>query len=601
MMKGFQLGTYIFEEKLGEGGMAEVWRARNPLLNTQAAVKFLVPKLAGNPEIEKRFLAEGKRQAALQHPNIVSAFDFHYVDNRSYLVMRFVDGENLEQRLFKLQSPMSASEAVGVSRDVLSALEYAHAQGVVHRDIKPSNLLVENGGRVHVLDFGIALVLGEERLTRVGTAIGTPHYMSPEQIVGARTIDGRSDIYSFGCVLYQMLTQATPFDATEQDGNVDYIVKDKHLREQPAPPSKINAAIPEYLDKVILRCLAKKPEERYRTCADVLAALSGARPAAATAPGRTPTVIESVTRQPPLPPRPSHTTVQPQTAPPRPISVSVPPIVRTAPKTNAGKGPLWAGAGIAVVCLATAGYFATHRGSADPQPKPDRVGSQQTAKSVPEKPPGDQAPQLAVNRPAKTDGNLAGAKSQPPRGIPSPESGPGRATVTNPPVPVPKVPPVEPLNVDKLLSEGKMQLAEHKNPEARESFRQAADAGNAQAMVLLGVMYAQGLGGPKSDSDAANLFQQASGLGYASGSYNLGLMYEGDKGVAASPGNAARAALLYQKAVEQRGGNPSAAFRLGYLYEIGRGVPREPAKARRYYELSGIPEAKARLANLPPQ
>ena len=235
-MKGFQLGTYILEDKLGEGGMAEVWRARNPVLNTYAAVKFLVPRLAGNPDIEKRFLGEGKRQAALQHPNIVSAFDFHYVDNRSFLVMRYIDGENLDHRLFKLQAPMSLPEAAAISRDVLSALDYAHSQGVVHRDIKPSNLLIENGGRVHVLDFGIALVLGEDRLTRVGAAIGTPHYMSPEQIVGARNIDGRTDIYSFGCVLYQILTQATPFDATEQEGNVDYIVKDRHLREEPVPP-----------------------------------------------------------------------------------------------------------------------------------------------------------------------------------------------------------------------------------------------------------------------------------------------------------------------------------------------------------------------------
>src|SRR5580700_9539643 len=110
-MRGFQLGTYVLEDKLGEGGMAEVWRARNPLLNTYAAVKFLVPRLAGNPDIERRFLDEGKRQAALQHPNIVSAFDFHYVDNRSFLVMRYVDGENLEQRLFRLQGPVPLSEA----------------------------------------------------------------------------------------------------------------------------------------------------------------------------------------------------------------------------------------------------------------------------------------------------------------------------------------------------------------------------------------------------------------------------------------------------------------------------------------------------------
>ena len=292
-MRGFQLGTYVLEDKLGEGGMAEVWRARNPLLNTYAAVKFLVPRLAGNPDIERRFLGEGKRQAALQHPNIVSAFDFHYVDNRSFLVMRYVDGENLEQRLFRLQAPVPLSEATAISRDVLSALDYAHSQGVVHRDIKPSNLLIERNGRANVLDFGIALVLGQERLTRVDVAIGTAHYMSPEQIVGSRTIDGRTDIYSFGCVLYEILTHVAPYDGNEEDGLTDYVVKEKHLREEPVPPSQLNPAIPAQVERVILRCLAKKPDDRYRTCADVMADLSAPSPTPSFT-TRTPTVFEGV-------------------------------------------------------------------------------------------------------------------------------------------------------------------------------------------------------------------------------------------------------------------------------------------------------------------
>jgi len=605
MMKGFQLGSYILEEKLGQGGMAEVWKARNPVLNTYAAVKFLVPGLAGNPDIERRFLGEGKRQAALQHPNIVSAFDFHYVDNRSYLVMRYIDGESLEHRLFKLQAPMPLAEATAVSRDVLSALGYAHSEGVVHRDIKPSNLLIENGGRVHILDFGIALVLGEERLTRVGAAVGTPHYMSPEQIVGARTIDGRSDIYSFGCVLYQALTQVTPFDASEREGNVDYIVKDKHLREQPVPPAQINPAIPDYVERVILRCLAKKPDDRYATCAEVLAALSAANKNIPFSPG-TPTVIEGFRQvATPVPPRPVIVSTRPMASPRRasaPVSQPVPVGAgQTVPaRPVAGKTRLWAGAGLAVAVAALAtGYFVVNRGSERANSASNREPQTRNA-PVGEAPKSSQPLVSTPTRPPDGDGGVPTAPTTGPSGGTLPNHGPGDGAATNSPQPGPvPTPPGD--NVDQLLSDGKQQLAGHDDAGARETFRKAAQQGNSSAMVLLGVMYQQGLGGPKNDADAVGMFQQASDLGYASGTYNLGLMYESGAGVPAGPGNQATAAALYQKALEQRGGNQNAAFRLGLMYELGRGVAKDPAKARKYYEISGTPEAKARLANLPPQ
>jgi serine/threonine protein kinase len=207
-----QIGQYILEEKLGEGGMAEVWKARNQVLGTPAAIKFLNQSFAGHPETEQRFLGEGKRQAQLRHPNIVSAFDFIYLNGRSYLVMEYIEGEGLDTRLLKLQGPMPLADVLTISRDVLGALGYAHAHNVVHRDVKPSNILLENGGRVYVMDFGIALVTGEQRLTRIDMCVGTPHYMSPEQIVSARNIDCRSDIYAYGCVLYEMLTNHVPFD-----------------------------------------------------------------------------------------------------------------------------------------------------------------------------------------------------------------------------------------------------------------------------------------------------------------------------------------------------------------------------------------------------
>ena len=275
---GHQVGQYVLEEKLGEGGMAEVWRARNVVLGNSVAIKFLAQGFAGRADVEQRFLGEGKRQANLQHANIVSAFDFLYVDGRSFLVMKYIKGESLDHRLFKLQSSMPLPAVISISRDVLGAMDYAHTEGVVHRDIKPSNILLETSGRAYLMDFGIALFMREQRVTRAGTAIGTPHYMSPEQIIGSKDLDHRSDIYSYGCVLYQMLTQFPPFDFNEEEGDTEYAVKEQHMRQQARPLRELNPSVPEYVEQVVMRCLEKKPADRYQTCHELLEALAQPAP-----------------------------------------------------------------------------------------------------------------------------------------------------------------------------------------------------------------------------------------------------------------------------------------------------------------------------------
>ena len=274
MMGERRVGQYLLEEKIGEGGMAEVWRARHQVLGTCVAIKFLAPGLAGLPDVEQRFLGEGKRQAQLSHPNIVSTFDFLYENERSYLIMKLVEGENLDDRIYRLPAPMPLSQTLSISTDVLRALDYAHSRNVIHRDIKPSNILIENDGRAYVMDFGIALVMGEQRATRVGVAIGTPHYMSPEQITGSRDIDCRADIYSFGCVLYLMLTQQLPFNAEPGEGTTDYAIKSKHLRETAKPVRQLNPNIPEHMERAVMRCLEKKPDDRFRSCQELLTALT---------------------------------------------------------------------------------------------------------------------------------------------------------------------------------------------------------------------------------------------------------------------------------------------------------------------------------------
>jgi serine/threonine protein kinase len=272
-----KIGQYTLIRKIGEGGMAEVWEARHDQLGSRAAIKFLLPEFSRNKDLQERFLNEGKRQAQLQHPNIVPATDFFQVEGRSYLVMQYVEGQNLEVRLKKENPPLTVEEVRSITCDILSALEYAHSMGVVHRDVKPSNMLIDPKGRVLLMDFGIALAMTEEqRLTRTNTAMGTPDYMSPEQITKPLEVDFRSDIYSFGCVLYAMLSGNPPFTS---EGATAFAIHDRHVRATPPPLEYRNPEIRHTVGGVVFKCLQKDATNRYQTCAEIIpvfeAALEG--------------------------------------------------------------------------------------------------------------------------------------------------------------------------------------------------------------------------------------------------------------------------------------------------------------------------------------
>ena len=254
--------------------MAEVWEARHDQLGSRAAIKFLLPEFARNKDLQERFLNEGKRQAQLQHPNIIPAMDFFQVEGRSFLVMQYVEGQNLESRLNKTNPPLTLKEVHSIACDILNALGYAHSMGVVHRDVKPSNMLVDPKGRVLLMDFGIALALTEEqRLTRTNTSMGTPDYMSPEQITRPLDVDFRSDIYSFGCVLYAMLSGNPPFSS---EGATAFAIHDRHVRAAPPPLVYRNPEIPHTVSSVVLKCLQKEPANRYQTCAEIIPVLEAA-------------------------------------------------------------------------------------------------------------------------------------------------------------------------------------------------------------------------------------------------------------------------------------------------------------------------------------
>ena len=270
-----KIRDYIFEEKIGEGGMGAVYRARHALLDKPVAIKILSDQLLTSPEFEERFLREARAQARLHHPNIVQVTDFFQENGKYYLVMVLVEGESLEQRLTR-GKPLPLDEALGISADVLAALDYAHQRGLIHRDVKTSNILLDKEGRAYLADFGIVLMVGAERKTRTGSTIGTAFYMSPEQIRRPRAIDHRTDVYSFGCVLYEMLTGHTPFEkGDEEEGDTDFVIKDGHVNRRPDPPRLKNNMLPAAVDSIILKALNKNPDDRYSGCGEFARSLAG--------------------------------------------------------------------------------------------------------------------------------------------------------------------------------------------------------------------------------------------------------------------------------------------------------------------------------------
>ncbi|MCH0538745.1 Stk1 family PASTA domain-containing Ser/Thr kinase [Streptomyces sp. MUM 203J] len=279
-------GRYELGSVLGRGGMAEVYLAHDTRLGRTVAVKTLRVDLARDPSFQARFRREAQSAASLNHPAIVAVYDTgeDYVDGVSipYIVMEYVDGSTLRELLHsgrKLLPERTLEMTVGI----LQALEYSHRAGIVHRDIKPANVMLTRTGQVKVMDFGIARAMGDAGMTMTQTAavIGTAQYLSPEQAKG-ETVDARSDLYSTGCLLYELLTVRPPFI-----GDSPVAVAYQHVREEPQPPSSFDPEITPEMDAIVLKALVKDPDYRYQSAdemrADIEACLEGRQPVAATA------------------------------------------------------------------------------------------------------------------------------------------------------------------------------------------------------------------------------------------------------------------------------------------------------------------------------
>jgi eukaryotic-like serine/threonine-protein kinase len=248
---------YRIVRRLGSGGMAQVYYAEHVALGRPLVIKVLHAQLAKEAEMRERFRREAEAAAHLVHPFICPIVDYGTTDEIVYLLMPFLGGGSLADRLVR-ERTVPPTFAASTAAQVACALDYAHRHGVVHRDIKPDNILFDEDGYAIVTDFGIATARRHGRLTGTGRAMGTPHYMSPEQAMG-KMVDGRSDLYAVGVMLYEMLLGFPPFDGADS-----YSVGYKHVHEAPVAPEVVDSRTPPALGALIMKCLAKSPDERFQ-------------------------------------------------------------------------------------------------------------------------------------------------------------------------------------------------------------------------------------------------------------------------------------------------------------------------------------------------
>lgn len=256
-------GRYEIEEKIGAGGMAIVYKAKDTLLNRTVAIKVLREQYASDDGFIRRFRREAQSAASLSHQNIVSIYDVGKDGQEDYIVMEYVKGQTLKD-IISNQAPLPAEKAIYIIRQIGEALAHAHANHIIHRDIKPLNILISTDGRAKVTDFGIARAASAATLTHTGDIVGSVHYLSPEQAQGAQTTV-QSDIYSLGIILYELITGKVPYN-----GDTPITIALKHIQEEPELPGKIISGVSAELDTVIMKALAKSLEDRYKSATEFL-------------------------------------------------------------------------------------------------------------------------------------------------------------------------------------------------------------------------------------------------------------------------------------------------------------------------------------------
>ncbi|HVT97173.1 MAG TPA: protein kinase [Acidobacteriaceae bacterium] len=355
---GQRIGDYEVQSLLGTGGMGRVYRVRNVISDRVEAMKVLLPDYASEPELAARFTAEIRTLATLEHPNIAQLRTAFQFENQLVMVMEFVEGSTLDQLASQSRIPLNL--VLEYAMQVLSALSYAHGRGITHRDIKPSNIMVTAHGLAKLMDFGIAKSGGDLQLTRPGTTMGSVYYMSPEQVRGG-TVDARSDLYSFGVTLYELVTGNRPFQA-----DTSFTVLNAQLNETPKPPIEVNPSLPPALNSIILCAMAKEPTDRFQSADAFRNAIKATQDALQFPTTATPQPQGAFQASP----QPQQQPFRPQSQPNQPqggfAPVAVPPIPQPASKN---RRTLWMalGAVAALIAIAAAAtllprMLATHAG-----------------------------------------------------------------------------------------------------------------------------------------------------------------------------------------------------------------------------------------------
>jgi serine/threonine protein kinase len=437
MSAGFSTGQHIGDYEvlsiLGAGGMGKVYKVRNVISERVEAMKILLPDLTSNQSLADRFLREIRLLATLHHPNIAALRTALTYENQLVMIIEYVEGETLANRIAR--APMSTEEVINFADQCLAALSYAHKQNITHRDIKPANMMITSDGVLKLMDFGIARSNKEGSLTSTGTTLGSLNYMPPEQVRG-EAADARSDIYSFGASLYEMLTGKVPFDTDSQ-----YALMTAQLNSDPKPPITLRSDLPASLNQIILMCMAKDPNRRFQS-ADALRAALKTVPVTQLPPARTTAIPSKPTATGPMPavgtpahaslssadtlvdapppaaappPKPVPTqaqvpTPQPTSAAPVPPMVVAPPVAQPPPRPSSSSRGLWLAIGSLVgvsVLLAAGVYIPRHMGthaepatSSDSPSSPTQPPSASTDASTPSSP---SAPAAGSTPPVSSD------------------------------------------------------------------------------------------------------------------------------------------------------------------------------------------------------
>ncbi len=425
------LGKYEIKRQLGKGAMGTVYEGWDPIIERRVAIKTVNLPDASDPETEEalaRFRREAQAAGRLTHPNIVGVFDYGETGDVAYIVMEYIDGPPLKNLLDK-QERFTIPNTVRIMDDLLAGLQFSHDRGVVHRDIKPANLMLTSGGQAKIADFGIARIESSS-MTQAGTVLGTPAYMSPEQIMG-QVVDARSDIYSSGVLLYQLLTGERPFE-----GGMSAIMH-KALNTEPPLPSQISVTAPAAFDAVVRKAMAKRPEDRFANAADFAVAIRNA------ADGRALVEEESDDHEATMiaPPRSATT----RSAPPPAARPTGPQPARATPAATApakkSSMPLIAGAVAAVVLLLGGGAFLFLSGPSTPEKPVASIAPPPVTPPlvVTPPPPPQPVPQPSVVQPAP----------------PTPQ--PAQPVVAPPPLPAPD--PTSPAALEALRGQIAQLLA----------------------------------------------------------------------------------------------------------------------------------------------